>query len=35
VPEERAEIYSQSLMQKCPGIISSACEILADLLEED
>ena len=34
-PEETAEIYAQNLMARCPAVISSACEILADLLEEE
>ncbi|MBQ1465899.1 MAG: C_GCAxxG_C_C family protein [Eubacteriaceae bacterium] len=35
VPEETSEIYANDLMAKCPGLISSACEILADILEEE
>ena len=34
-PEETAEIYAQNLMAGCPAVISSACEILADILEEE
>jgi len=34
-PEETAQIYAQNLMDICPGVICSACEILADILEEE
>ena len=33
-PEEAAQIYAQNLMARCPAVISSACEILSDNLEE-
>ena len=33
--KETAEIYAQNLMAKCPAVISSACDILAEILEED
>ena len=35
IPEETAEIYAQNLMAKCPAVISSACDILAEILEEE
>lgn len=34
-PEETAEIYAQNLMARCPAVISSACDILEELLEEE
>ncbi len=34
-PEETAEIYAQNLMAKCPDVISSACDILEEILEEE
>ena len=34
-PEETAEIYAQNLMARCPEVISSACGILAEILEEE
>ena len=34
-PAETAEIYANNLMAKCPAVISSACDIVADMLEEE
>ncbi len=34
-PEEMAEIYAQNLMARCPAVISSACDILEEILEEE
>ena len=33
--EETAEIYAQNLMDRCPAVISSACDILSEILEEE
>ncbi len=35
VPEDVAEIYAKGLMAKCPGVISSACGILSEIMEEE
>ena len=34
-PQDRTDIYAQNLMAKCPAVISSACDILAEILEEE
>ena len=34
-PEETAEIYARNLMAGCPAVISSACDILEEILEEE
>jgi C_GCAxxG_C_C family probable redox protein len=34
-PEESAEIFARNLMAGCPAVISSACDILEELLEEE
>ena len=33
--EETAEIYAQNLMDRCPAVLSSACDILSEILEEE
>ncbi len=35
VPADVVDIYQQNLMAKCPGVISSACDILSEILEEE
>ncbi|MBR3357161.1 MAG: C_GCAxxG_C_C family protein [Solobacterium sp.] len=35
VPEEKAAIYAGNLMAKCPAVISSACDIVEEMLEEE
>ena len=34
VPEEKEAIYAENLMAKCPAVISSACDIVEEMLEE-